>query len=265
MISIAAVTPTICRLMGVEPPGLSSAEALQRVLGNARVKGIERRVRKVFIYAPDALGEGIYRDYEPLYKHVKELAPVKVEMRSVLPTYTPVCFASMFTGAEPEAHGIRRYEKPVLGCDTLFDAVSRAGRRVAIVAVKDSSIDLIFRGRSIDYYTETYDPEVVRRSLRLFDEGVYDLIVAYNQEYDDIMHRSTPRSPEAIEAFKRHLEAFRVLGETFNEAYAAKDRVIAFCPDHGTHVDSTTGKGAHGTDATDDVDVRHFWGINRGG
>jgi hypothetical protein len=265
MSSIAAVTLTICRLMGVEPPRLSSAEALQRVLGEARAKGIEGRIRKAFIYAPDALGEGIYRDYAPLYRHIKELAPVEVEMRSVLPTYTPVCFASMFTGAEPEVHGIRRYEKPVLGCDTLFDAVSRAGMRVAIVAVKDSSIDLIFRGRSIDYYTETYDPEVVRRSLRLLGEGVHDLIVAYNQEYDDAMHRSTPRSPEAIEAFKRHLEAFRVLGETFNEAYSAENRVIAFCPDHGTHVDPATRKGAHGTDAADDVDVRHFWGINRGG
>jgi len=265
MSSIAAVTPTICRLMGVEPPRLSSAEALQRVLGDARAKGIEGRVRKAFIYAPDALGEGVYRDYEPLYKHVKELAPVEVEMRSVLPTSTPVCFASMFTGAEPEAHGIRRYEKPVLGCDTLFDAVSRAGRRVAIVAVKDSSIDLIFRGRAIDYYTETYDPEVVRCALSLLGEGVYDLMVAYNQEYDDMMHRSTPRSPEAIEAFKRHLEAFRVLGEAFNEAYAAEDRVIAFCPDHGTHVDPATGKGAHGTDSAEDVDVRHFWGMNRGG
>jgi len=265
MSSIAAVTPTICRLMGVEPPGLSSAEALQRVLGDARAKGIEGRVRKAFIYAPDALGEGVYRDYEALYKHVKELAPVEVEMRSVLPTSTPVCFASMFTGAEPEAHGIRRYEKPVLGCDTLFDAVSRAGRRVAIVAVKDSSIDLIFRGRAIDYYTETYDPEVMRRALNLLGEGVYDLVVAYNQEYDDMMHRLTPRSAEAIEAFKRHLEAFRVLGETFNEAYSAENRVIAFCPDHGTHVDPATGRGAHGTDSAEDVEVRHFWCMNRGG
>jgi hypothetical protein len=57
----------------------------------------------------------------------------------------------------------------------------------------------------------------------------------------------------------------RVLGETFNEAYAAENRVIAFCPDQGTHVDPATGKGAHRTDAADDVDVRHFWGINRGG
>jgi hypothetical protein len=264
MNSIAAVTPTICGLMGVEPPRLSSAEALQRVLGDAKAKGVEGKVRKVLIYAPDALGEGIYRDYEPLYNRVKELAPVEVKMRSVLPTYTPVCFASMFTGAEPEAHGIRRYEKPVLGCDTLFDAVSRAGMRVAIVAVRDYSIDLIFRGRAVDYYTETYDPEVLRRTLRLIDEGVHDLIVAYNQEYDDTMHRSTPRSPEAIKAFKRHLGAFSVLGEAFNEAYAAENRGIAFCPDHGTHVDPATGKGAHGTDAADDVDVRHFWGIYRG-
>jgi hypothetical protein len=265
MSSIAAVTPTICRLMGVKPPRLSKAEALDSVLCEAEAEGIVGRVSRVLIYAPDALGEGIYRDHEPLYDHVKGLAPVEVEMRSVLPTYTPVCFASMFTGAEPEAHGIMRYEKPVLRCDTLFDAVSRAGRRVALVAVRDCSIDLIFRGRDIDYYTEPYDPEVVRRTLMLLGEGAHDLTVAYNQEYDDAMHRSTPRSPEAIEALRRHLDAFSVLGEAFNGAYAAENRVIAFCPDHGTHIDPTTGKGAHGTDAADDVNVRHFWGIYRGG
>jgi hypothetical protein len=33
----------------------------------------------------------------------------------------------------------------VLACDTVFDALVRAGKKVAIVAVRDSSIDLIFR------------------------------------------------------------------------------------------------------------------------
>ena len=209
MNSIAAVTPTICGLMGVEPPRLSSAEALQRVLGDAKAKGVEGKVRKVLIYAPDALGEGIYRDYEPLYNRVKELAPVEVKMRSVLPTYTPVCFASMFTGAEPEAHGIRRYEKPVLGCDTLFDAVSRAGMRVAIVAVRDCSIDLIFRGRAVDYYTEPYDPEVLRRTLRLIDEGVHGLIVAYNQElrrHDAPLDAEEPGGDRGLQASPRGLQ-----------------------------------------------------------
>lgn len=57
------------------------------------------------------------------------------------------------------------------------------------MAVKDCCIDLIFRGRVIYYYTEEYDSEVNARTLELIEKKDYDLIVAYNQEYDDVMHK----------------------------------------------------------------------------
>jgi len=251
--------------MGVEAPKNSSAPPINSILGAASKTLKKRRVAKVLLYAPDAIGEGLYRDYASLFTGVKKLAPIEVEMRSVLPTYTPVCFSSMFTGAQPEVHGIRKYEKPVLSCDTLFDALARAGRRAAIVAVKNSSIDLVFRNRRIDYYTEEYDPQVESRVLDILKGEDYDLVLAYHQEYDDLMHGSTPRDPKALEAFRRHLRSFEALAKAFNERYAAEDRAVAFTPDHGTHIDPTTGRGAHGTDSPEDVDVRHFWGINRGG
>ena len=40
----------------------------------------------------------------------------------------------MYTGAQPEVHGIRKYEKPVIRIDTLWDALVRAGKKAAIVA-----------------------------------------------------------------------------------------------------------------------------------
>jgi hypothetical protein len=264
MSSIASVTPTICSLLGVEPPENSGARPIDKILetSNRVLRG--KRVERALIYAPDAIGEGLYRDYENLFGGVKKLAPLDVEMKSVLPTYTPVCFSSMFTGAQPEVHGIRKYEKPVLSCDTLFDALARANKKAAIVAVKGSSIDLVFRDRKIDYYTEEYDPQVEARALDVLKTRDYDLILAYHQEYDDLMHASTPRDPKALMAFKRHLKSFETLAAAFNERYASKNRVVAFTPDHGTHIDPATGKGAHGTDRPDDMDVRHFWGINRG-
>ena len=57
----------------------------------------------------------------------------------------------MFTGALPEAHGIRQYEKPVLEFDTIFDSIIRAGKRAAIESVDDSSIAKIFLEQNIDY------------------------------------------------------------------------------------------------------------------
>ena len=264
MSSISSVTPTICSLMGIEAPSASVSEPIGVVL-NAAAKIVEgKRVEKALIYAPDAIGEWLRRDYAKLFDHVEKIAPIEVAMKSVLPTYTPVCFSSMFTGAPPEVHGIRKYEKPVLGCDTLFDALARAGKKTAIVAVKNSSIDLVFRNRKIDYYTEEYDPQVESRVLKILKTADYDFILAYHQEYDDLMHASTPRDPKALEAFMRHLRSFETLATAFNRRYASRDRVVAFTPDHGTHVDATAGKGAHGTDSPDDVDVRHFWGIYKG-
>jgi predicted AlkP superfamily pyrophosphatase or phosphodiesterase len=192
---------------------------------------------------------------------VEKAAPIEVGITSVLPTYTPVCFSSMFTGALPEVHGIRMYEKPVLTCDTIFDALARAGKKVAIVAVLNSSIDLVFRNRKIGYYSEEYDPQVEARVLKILNEANYDFILAYHQEYDDLMHASTPRDPKALEAFRRHLRSFETLTSAFNERYASSNRVVAFTPDHGTHIDPDTGKGAHGTDSPEDVNISHFWGV----
>jgi len=264
MSSIASVTPTMCALFSVEPPRDSEEKPIGSVLAEAAKKLKDGKIRKALIYAPDAIGEGLYRDYTSQFSGVRKAAPLEVEMKSVIPTWTPVCFSSMFTGAQPAVHGIKKYEKPVLAVDTLFDALARTGKKVAIVAVKGSSIDLVFRNRKIDYYTEEYDPQVEARVLDILKSKDYDLILAYHQEYDDLMHGSTPRDPKALEAFRRHLRSFEALASAFNERYASANRVVAFTPDHGTHIDQATGKGTHGTDSPEDVDVRHFWGINRG-
>jgi hypothetical protein len=264
MQSIDSVTPTLCRLMQIPTPSIASAEPLKSVLeaGTDILDG--EPVEKCLVYLPDAIGEYLYRDYVDAFEPVERLAPIQVEVESVSPSYTPVCFASMFSGARPEAHGITRYEKPVLTIDTIFDALSRKGKKATIVAVKDCSMDIIFRERSIDYYTEPYDPEVRNRVLNLIDEGDHDFIVAYQQEYDDVMHRTTPRSEEALGAFRRLIEGFQELSQPFLEANRDRNRLVGFFPDHGTHVDPSTGRGSHGTDSPEDMRLRHFWGIYRG-
>ncbi len=264
MSSITSVTPTICALFGIKPPRTCGEAPNASVLAYARRKLGGGKVEKALIYAPDAIGEGLYREYIREFSGVKKIAPYEVEMKSVIPTWTPVCFSSMFTGAQPAVHGITKYEKPVLSVDTLFDALAREGRSVAIVAVAGSSIDLVFRKRKIDYYTEEYDPQVEARVLDLLKSKDHDLILAYHQEYDDLMHGSTPRDPKAIEAFRRHLRSFEALASAFNGKHASSNRAIAFTPDHGTHIDPATGKGTHGTDSPDDMDVCHFWGVYKG-
>ena|SRR5882724_12258104 len=137
-----------------------------------------------------------------------------------------------------------------------------AGRRVAIVAVENSSIDLIFRSRRIDYFTETYDEEVVERTLNLVAADQHDFILAYQQEYDDKMHATVPRSPEALRAMANHVRDFDRVARAARDRWATTSYAVAFVSDHGTHIDPSTGRGTHGSNMADDLEVRLFWGVH---
>jgi len=218
-------------------------------------------LEKLLIYCPDALGEIFLRENPLLLAGVRAAAPLEARLRSVLPPKTPVCFASMFSGLTPEGHGIRRYEKPVLACRTVFDALPERGLRVAVAAVAGSSIDLLFRGRPADYFSEAYDGEVTARTLGLIAAGRHDVLLAYHQEYDDAVHAGDPRGPLALAAARRHAAAFTQLCAAFDKKWAGARRAVLFAPDHGAHFDAAKGAGDHGEDIPEDMDVLHFWGF----
>ena len=261
---ITAVAGTVCELMGVEGPLDGCGEVIGEFLDLAHREGVGR-VERCVVFAPDAIGTFMRRKYADLLDRVLEYAPVEVGLCSVVPPKTPVCFASMFTGAGPAVHGVMPHTRPVVRLDTVFDALVRGGRRVAITAVEGSSIDMIFREREIDYFSEDYDEGVLRRTVELIEGGEHDFILAYQQGYDDVLHRSGPETDEAIEAMGRHVASFVEIGRSWESAWRGYDRMIMFCPDHGGHFDAATGKGAHGDDVPADMEVTHFCGILKGG
>lgn len=295
--------------MGIEPPTVCSAPPLESVLA-AVLKSLVRQngdspsersdarysprfaAQRVLVYAADAIGRVFLDNHPDLKKRLVDATDLAVELRAMMPPKTPVCFASMFTGALPEVHGIRKYERPVLTCDTLFDALARrdrteiagtapdcgapsagdcpppvisdrvpsdGGHRVAIVAVKDCSMDIIFRSRPIDYFSEEDDAAVLRRALSLLRDARHDFIVSYNQEYDDTLHATRHDGPEAVAAAGRHVDTFMRLRQAVEDHWANHNRALLFVSDHGAHYDAAKGKGDHGEDIPEDVDVVHFW------
>lgn len=259
-LSVASITPTICDLMGIPRPGISDCEALAAVLRAREGAGISD-VGRCLVYAPDAIGRRILARLPGLAEEIRRAAPVAESLRSVFPPKTPVCFASMLTGAPPEVHGIIKYERPVLECETIFDVLLRAGKRPAIVSVKDASVDVIFRGRDMDYFSEPYDSGVTARVLGLLEAGRHDFILAYHQEYDDILHSSGTFSADALAAVRRHVDAFAEMVNRARECWGGGPGVVAFAPDHGAHDDPETGQGTHGDDIEDDMEVVHFFGF----
>ncbi|MBN2466159.1 alkaline phosphatase family protein [candidate division WOR-3 bacterium] len=262
--------------MGIEPPTVCSALPLGPVLaavpespvpqnGDSPSERSDARysprfaVQRVLVYGADAIGRVFLDNHPDLKQRLVAATDVEVELRAMFPPKTPVCYASIFTGALPEVHGIRKYERPVLTCDTLFDALARAGKRAVIVAVKDCSMDIIFRNRQIDYFTEEDDGAVLKRTLALLEEDEHDFIVCYNQEYDDVLHRAGPESPDAVAAAQRHVETFVRLWQATEERWAGQSRALLFAPDHGAHNTSGAKLGDHGEDIPEDMDVLHFW------
>lgn len=162
---ISAAAPTICDLMGIGECECYGESALPEIVQAAGA--LRGAVERCLIVAADAVGLEQVGRYPEIVEPVSKQAPHTVTLRAMMPSVTPVCYASLFSGAPPEVHGIREYAKPVLTIDTLFDVLARAGKRVAIVAVPNSSMDLIFRNRPISYFTEPDDAHVVDRALEL--------------------------------------------------------------------------------------------------
>lgn len=260
---ITSVASTICRLMGVSPPMLADGKTIEEVIQIAQFEFEITCLDKCLIYAPDAIGTILYHKYKSYFEPVIKHAPFTVSLQSVWPPKTPVCFASMFTGSLPQVHGIVAYEKPVLTCDTIFDALEREGKDIAIVAVENSSIDRIFRNRPIDYFSEKYDAQVTQRVLDILETAKYDFILCYHQEYDDALHATTPESRQALQAVRNHIKSFEILATACEEYWKNTSRLVVFGPDHGAHIDSATGKGTHCENIAEDMEVTHFFGFGR--
>ena len=202
--------------------------------------------------------------HESKLREILPLVPIQVPLRAVFPPVTPVCFASIFSGAQPDVHGIHHYTRPILECDTIFDALLRANKKVAIVSVVKSSIDSIFRNRAITYFAEKDDQSVMERTLNVIQSDEYDVIVVYQADYDDNLHKTEPFSDICIQSFEQHIHDFKKMATVANEYWQDKSHVIAFTPDHGAHINPSTGKGDHGLDIPEDMNLFHCYGVYTG-
>ena len=183
-------------------------------------------------------------------------------MLSVMPSVTPVCFASMYSGVMPDVHGIKRYEKPVLTVDTIFDYFIRAGKKPAIVSTSGDSISKIFLNRDMEYFIYDEIDEVNQKASELIKEDRFDLIVIYNGDYDSTMHKHGPEAEESLKALESNVNYYDRMVNQIKADWANHNVFYGFCPDHGCHeIDGECG--SHGLDMQEDMNVIHFYGINK--
>lgn len=243
--------------MGITLPGTYAPAIgwLSEIL-RSRLGGVADRA---VLYHADAVGMHIWQQYTPLFAPVYAHTSIAVPFLSTVESVTPVAHASMYTGLDPQGHGIRTYVRPQLTCDTLFDVWLREGRRVAIVAQKDSTFLHIFAGRNMAYFECENAIEVQEKSLELIQTDSYDAISIHTFDYDDAAHAYGPESREALNAVSLEAEGFHRLSMALEKTRGKHRTLLTYSPDHGQHP-VMGGAGAHGTKQTEDMNILHFFG-----
>jgi predicted AlkP superfamily pyrophosphatase or phosphodiesterase len=240
--------------MKVEAPECAN-EANPELVAYIDEKFGEKGADRIFMYNPDAIAEWVYRKYPQLLKEMTRYTEVKLSFETVMPSVTPVCFGTMYTGAQPAVHGIRQYDKPVIRIDSLFDAMIRGGKKCAIVAEKNCSMAMIFLEREMDYFIYDTIAEVNAKAAELILEDQYDLICVYNGNYDSIMHKFGPESIDALAELRANSYAFGEFCELIKRHWN-HNTLIGFAMDHGCH-EIDGGSGSHGLDMDEDLHIVH--------
>lgn len=215
-----------------------------------------RKADRIFMYNPDAVAQWVYEKYPHLLKEMTARTELSLEFETVMPSVTPVCFGTMYTGAQPAVHGIRKYEKPIIRIETIFDAFLKAGKKPAIVADNACSIGKIFLEREMDYFIYETIEEINAKAAELILSDEYDLIVVYNGNYDSLMHKHGPESIEALGELRANSEMFAMFSAMIETHWKNHDTLVGFAMDHGCH-EIDGGCGAHGLDMDEDLHIVH--------
>ncbi len=258
-ICISSVKAYALVIAGIEIPGnIENPNPVLTALAEKKLGS--KPVDRVVIYNPDAVALWVYQKYTSMFTKAALCSDVALPMLSVMPSVTPVCFASMYSGVMPDIHGIKRYEKPVLTVNTIFDSFVKAGKKAAIVSTAKDSISMIFLNRNMEYFIYDTPEEVNKKALELIDEDRFDLIVIYNGNYDSTMHKHGPEAPESLAALEMNIDFYSELVEKINTEWKDHSVFYGFCPDHGCH-EIDGGCGSHGLDMQEDMNVIHFYGV----
>jgi len=265
-ISLARFAATISRVMGIEPPKCAepAIDWVCDALKDICKEGFDR----VLIHNPDAVGMWLFDKHPDAFVPVLKHTHLTVPFRSPLPSVTPVCFATMYTGAMPAVHGIQKYEKPIVPIDTFFEAVIRAGKRIAIVSSQKASMSNIFLEKGVDIYNCVGEGAIVAKAKELIMADEYDVICVYTYGFDSVNHDCGPGAKETVDALYNQGFYFDSLVSTVKRNWKHHNTLITFSPDHGVHTAvgevNSKGepvKGHHGSDRPADLNILHYMGV----
>ena len=263
MDSLNTLAAALSYAMGIEPPACAAEknEALSKYVDEA-LGG--RKADRIFMYNPDAIAYWLQRKYPYFVETVQQNTDLAIPFWVPFPPVTPVCFGTMYTGAEPQVHGIVKYERPVIRIDTLFDALIRAGKKPLIISIRNCSMSLIFNERPMDYIVKDTVEEANAAAAEAILADEHDFIAVYNSNFDSRMHRTGPEDPRALAEMRYNDRMFGTFADLIRRHWTTHDTLMGYGMDHGCHArykEKETGLslGDHGYDMPEDREVCHYF------
>jgi predicted AlkP superfamily pyrophosphatase or phosphodiesterase len=252
--SLTSIAPTISQVMGLRPPRQAESPPIAEAAA-----GLEGAGRLALIIL-DAFGLATWQAHREAAPAFAALAnEALLTLRSVLPCKTPVCFATIATGAEPEVHSVRKRQDE-MKAETVFH-VLREQKRTSAVAGRDASSARIVLSRFADFArvaASNTDAEVLDLALDVVATKTPDFLLVQFLDIDNAGHRAGPGSPESRQAVAdtdRRLAS--LLDALTHHGYA-----LLVTADHGQHdrrqEDGTVG-GEHDASVPADLRVPLTW------
>ena len=114
--SMIDVAPTVCAALQLPAPRGAKGASIPEIVTDLA------DVDRVAVLALDALGMFAWNLWKTEMPYLSSLrARNSITLRSVMPSITPVNFATMVTGTDLAGHGIQAKQDD-FACETIFDA-----------------------------------------------------------------------------------------------------------------------------------------------
>jgi predicted AlkP superfamily pyrophosphatase or phosphodiesterase len=253
--SMMDIAPTVSAVLHLPVPARAQGRPIQSV-----AKSMVGRSR-VAIVALDAFGLFAWNLWKEEMPYLQSLhACHSIILRSVMPSITPVNFATMVTGTDQAGHGIMA-RTDFFVCETLFDVVRRSGNKSAGIGIDDYTGTALL-GRYADICGNAgggSDDTVADKIIEIAGSDGPVFLVAQLGRVDDVFHRYGPSSPEVVPMLREtDARLLRLLEQLGNLDYG-----VIILADHGQHdvvpVESGSLRGNHGTESPEDCLVPCTW------
>jgi len=256
-ISLDSLCAALSYAMGIEAPK-QAAPACRELVELVDKKLSGKNVDRIIMYNPDAIAQWVFEKYNDMFRDILAITDIALPFATVMPSVTPVCFGTMYTGSQPKIHGILSYTKPVIKIDTIFDALIRNAKKPAIVCTENDSLSKIYLERDMDYFFYDSADKVNQKAEELILKGEHDFIVIYNGNYDSAMHKFGPESPEALGELRANVQTYAMFDALIRTNWKQHNTLVGFAMDHGCH-EIDGGCGSHGLDMEEDLNIVHLY------